>query len=102
MKYTLLLRRSAHLMEVLDDFDAEFYLANPETEFDDLQSAVRAARIEAAKADKPNYTHALRQQGINVVGSINILSDNYEIILALEGHHEVVWGWQPELVAFTF
>jgi hypothetical protein len=67
-----------------------------------MSMAVHAARIEAATADRVEYVHCLRQQGINVVGSVNILSENYEVVMLFEGIHKPMFGWEPELSMYQF
>ena len=100
MKYTVILRRSEHLIGVMDDHTSEFYVANGDVEHEDLRSAVHAARLEAAAKDAPDYQYILREQGIKVVGSVNITSDNYEVIMAIEGQHKPIYGWEPQLAMF--
>lgn len=101
MKYTVILRRSPYLLELFDEDDHEFYVANPDIEFEDLRTAVHAARIEAAKADAPDALYTMRQRGIGVVGSVNIMSDNYEVVMVIEGIHKPIFGWAPELARFN-
>lgn len=100
MKYTIVLRRSPTLLETFDDEEMEFYVANPDKDFPDLTTAVRAARVEAAMADNPDFMDVLRQRGVNVVGSVNIRSDNYDVVMVFEGVHKPIFGWEPELSRF--
>lgn len=101
MKYTILLRRSPHLLEVMDDDEAEFYTFNPDTEFEDLRTAVKIAKVEAARADSPDYTYILSERGVKIVGSVNIMTENYEVVMVIEGQHRPKFWYEPELRQFS-
>lgn len=83
--YTVILRRSNWLMDILDGgADEELYVANPDTPFATLQDAAIAAKQEAAKADLGDVKSILHERGLGMRAK-TIDPDHYKVIMVFEG-----------------
>lgn len=90
-QYTVVLRRSSFLLDIYDEPDFEFYIANPIKFFEGVPQAAKAAKLEAAKADRCDVHSILRERGVaSVFNSFHIDPDNYEVVMVFEGRPKVL------------
>lgn len=88
MKYTIVLRRSASLMELLDD-DGDLYIANADIDFPDMKTAIAAARVEVARPDAEDIE--ARHEGAVKVDYRKIANrDYYEVLAVFEGRPTIL------------
>lgn len=90
MRYTIILRRATYLLDIFDEDDAMLYIANPDIDFGSLKEAVKAAKIEAAKADEPDARHILTERGLRSRGFEIVPEQGYQVIIVFEGRHEPI------------